>query len=404
MKVADEVTSPAVGDPDCELAGLLSGGPEGVLTVHDAAADDLYAYAWFLLAPGRHAADDGPAEAVLDALLVAAETVGELVNPGLTRAWLYALTRNECLRVANHRSAGWPSAEVEAAELAGRHELTLAEVATILGRAVRPSGEPEPPVPVMATPEWVRAELAAATGVEAAGRRAELAARAHPYDSEGFPIALDSRRLSARALAWSAAAAVLVALALLATLPGGGGIASSALPGPARAAAVVAPVAGGPEPAPLPTLRATPFGVVASTGAPRPAPAPDRGADRRTTTPAPTPADPDAAAGSRTDGTADDDGGRRIALLVSARRTDDCDGSWTAGIRVWAYGREQGAVARVTVSAPGAGPVVLSGGDGSWSGELGGLPAGQDATLTVTAAAADGSTLRSASRTVDPDC
>jgi DNA-directed RNA polymerase specialized sigma24 family protein len=169
-----------VGDPDSDLAGLLAAGTEGLVAVHDAVAADLHAYAWFLLAPGRHAADDGPAEAVLDALLVAGETAGELAHPGLARAWLYALTRNECLRVvASRRAAVWPGAAAEVAELAGRHRLAPAEVAAVLGEAARPDADPGPATPVKAPPRWLRAELVAALGVEAAGRRAELARRAH---------------------------------------------------------------------------------------------------------------------------------------------------------------------------------------------------------------------------------
>lgn len=401
MRIADEVASPAVGDPDCELAGRLAGGTEGVLEVFDAAVGDLLAYAWFLLAPGRHAADDGPAEAVLDALLVAGETIDELVAPTLTRAWLYALTRNECLRDASHRSAGAPPAELEAAELTGRHGLTAAEVAVVLGRAVRPAADPGPPVPARTPPGWLRAELVAALGAEAAGHRAELAARAHPYDPEGFPVPVDSRRLSSRALAWSAAAAVAVGLVLLVTLPTGGGAAGSALPGPVRAAALVAPVEVGAAPAALPTLGATPFGAPATTVGPRPEPATDRGADRRDTTTAPTSAPPPATDRTRTEGTATgDDGWRRTALLVSVRPASRCGGTWTASVRAWAYSREQAPVARVTASAAGAGTVALSAGGGTWSGRLSGLPAG-DVTVTVTATAADGSTLRSVTREVD---
>ncbi len=387
---------------DPELAGSLAGGTAGLLAVHDAIAADLHAYGWFLLAPGRHAADDGPAEAVLDALLVAGETAGELVDPTLTRAWLYALTRNECLRAAARRSAGWPAAGEEAAELAGRHGLAAAEVAAVLGGPVRPAAEPGPPVPVTAPPGWLRAELVAALGVEAAGRRAELARRAHPYDPEGFPVPVGSRRLSARALAWSAAAAVLVALAMLVTLPPGGGP-TSALPGPALAAAVPAAAAVASTPAPLPTLRAAPFGAPpATTVAARPRPAPDRGADRRPA--ATTPAAAPAAERPATDGATGDEGWPRTALLVSVRPDRDCGATWAADLRVRAYGQEQGAVARVTAGADGAGTVALAGGDGTWAGELAGLPTGRGVTLTVTASRADGSTVRSVTRQVEHDC
>ena len=385
-----------MGDPaGSELAGLLAGGTEGLVAVHDAVAHDLHAYAWFLLAPGRHAADDGPPEAVLDALLVAGETAGELVDPALTRAWLYALTRNECLRLASRRTAGWPAGAAEAAELADRHGLAPAEVAAVLGHAVRPEAEPGAPVPAAAPPEWLRAELVAALGVEAAGRRAELARRAHPYDPEGFPVPVGSRRLSARALAWSAAAAVLVALGLLVTLPAGGP--TGALPGPGLAAAAPAPA--GADAAPLPTLPARPFssGPLATSAGSRPQSAPDRGADRRSAT-----AGPADGAVSRPP-TGGDQRFPRTTLLVSVRPTGDCGDTWTAGVGARVYGRDQADIAAVTASAAGR-TVSLAGADGSWTGELAGLPTGRTVTLTVTATAADGSTVRSVSRQVDHDC
>lgn len=399
-----------MGDPaagarsDRGLAGSLAGGIDGLLAVHDAIAADLHGYACFLLRAGRHAADDGPAEAVLDALLVAAGTIGELADPGRTRAWLYALTRNECLRQVSHRPADRPLAAAEAAELAGRHGLAPAEIGAVLGQAVRPVADPEPPAPVKAPPGWLRGELATAIGVEGAGRRAELARRAHPYDPDGFPVPVDHRRLSARALAWSAAAVVLTALGLLVLLPTGGGP-NGALPGPARAAALPGPAAAGSGAAPVPTLPATAFvdRPPATSAAPRPQPAPDRGADRRSaaTTPASAPA---ARAGTDS---GDGEGRRwpRTALLVTWRPEDGkCGGAWTAELRVRAYGADVAAIAQVTASVSAVATVPLSRDGSGWVGELAGLPGGEQVAVTVRAVAADGSTVRSVSRRLTDPC
>jgi hypothetical protein len=391
-----------VDDPAARprLAGSLAGGIEDLVAVHDAIALDLHAYAWFLLAPGRHAADAGPAEAVLDALLVAGETAEELVDPGLTRAWLYALTRNECLRRAG-RSAGPPEPDAEVAELCWQHGLAPAEVGAVLGWAARVPAEAGRPLPVAAPvpapPGWLREELVAALGVEAGGRRAELARRAHPYDPEGFPVPVDHHRLSARALAWSAAAVVLTALALLITVPAGGPTGTS--PGPALAAEMPGPAAAASFPAAaLPTLVATGFAEAPQTSSRASRPTPDRGVPGQAapaTTPAGTPTARAGTAGA----------GRPAAgLVMSWRPAGDCGSTWTADLRVRVYGREESAVTRVTATAAGGGSVALSRTGWGWAGTLTGLPSGRTATVTVTAGAADGSTVRSVSQELTHTC
>ena len=72
---------------------------------------------------------------------------------------------------------------------------------------------------LIAVVQEVRAELIAAAGPEGAERRAELLRQARPFEVDGFPVPLDRRRLSSRALAWSAAVAVLIAIGLLVALP-----------------------------------------------------------------------------------------------------------------------------------------------------------------------------------------
>jgi hypothetical protein len=196
---------------------------------------------------------------------------------------------------------------------------------------------------------------------------------------------------------------VAVALVLLVTLPAGGS--SGELSRPALAAAVPAPAVATTTEAPLPTLPATPFATSPpASAAPRPQPAPDRGADRR-----PAATTPAAAPDSRQRADDAPTGDRRrpstmLLVIVSADRDRPCGDSWTADVRARAYGAEQAAIARVTASVAGGGAVALSGGDGSWSGQLAGLPTGRAVTVTVTATAADGSTVRSVSRQVEHDC
>src|SRR5206468_3785233 len=102
------------------------GGTEPLLAMYDAYADRLYAYSVFLLAD-----PDGAAAAVYDAFLVAAERASaSLPDPSRLRPWLYALTRNECLRRRQRRARTDPHAEV--AELA-RYGLDSAEIAAVLG-------------------------------------------------------------------------------------------------------------------------------------------------------------------------------------------------------------------------------------------------------------------------------
>ncbi|MEZ5117115.1 MAG: sigma-70 family RNA polymerase sigma factor [Candidatus Nanopelagicales bacterium] len=75
------------------VEGLRTGGPEGLGPVFDAYAARLVAYARTLLRDTAAAED-----AVHDSLLVALDRIDQLRDPDLLRPWLFAITRNECLR------------------------------------------------------------------------------------------------------------------------------------------------------------------------------------------------------------------------------------------------------------------------------------------------------------------
>lgn len=80
------------------VAALDAGHPRGFARVYDAYSDRLYAYSRAVI-PDAAAASD----ATHDALVVAGQCIGKLRDPHRLRPWLYAVTRNECLR-QHHRS------------------------------------------------------------------------------------------------------------------------------------------------------------------------------------------------------------------------------------------------------------------------------------------------------------
>jgi hypothetical protein len=362
------------------LAVALGGGTEaGLLAIYDAYGPDLFGYAEFLLA-ARSDADraDRAAAAVLDALLVATGAVGELADPDQVLPWLLALTRNECLR----RGAGAP-AEDEAAEL-GRRGLGPFEVAALLGFA--PASLPRRVAPEHAPPDWLRAELAAAGGAEAAAFRAELARRARPFEPDGFPIPLDRRRLSGKVLAWSAAVAVVIALGLLVALPTKGNAGSSAA-APAAPAEVAAPItAAAPAEAtdePVPTLGQAPFGSAGAASAPVTAASTAVAAEADAGTRSPAPASRAAAAPqARTDGSGDRSRGTGSIEVSWTAATGSCDDTWSAHLHATTGGVE---VSRVTAVARTGAVVALHRDGEGWSGDLTGLPTRGSVTVSVFA-------------------
>jgi RNA polymerase sigma factor (sigma-70 family) len=80
---------------DSELvASIVAGDPAGLGLAYDWYSDSLYKYCRSLLSNPADAAD-----AVQDTFVVAASRLAELRDPGQLRAWLFAVARNECLRI-----------------------------------------------------------------------------------------------------------------------------------------------------------------------------------------------------------------------------------------------------------------------------------------------------------------
>jgi RNA polymerase sigma factor (sigma-70 family) len=76
------------------VASTVAGDPRGLAIAYDRYADPLYKYCWTLLRDPADAAD-----AVQKAFVIAASRLDGLRDPGRLRAWLYALARNEALRI-----------------------------------------------------------------------------------------------------------------------------------------------------------------------------------------------------------------------------------------------------------------------------------------------------------------
>jgi RNA polymerase sigma factor (sigma-70 family) len=80
---------------DSEVVGsIVAGDPHGLDDAFDRHADPLYKYCRTLLRDPSDAAD-----AVQDAFVIAASRLDRLREPDRLRAWLYALARNESLRI-----------------------------------------------------------------------------------------------------------------------------------------------------------------------------------------------------------------------------------------------------------------------------------------------------------------
>ena len=80
---------------DSELvASIVAGDPAGLALAYDWYADSLYKYCRSVLSNPADAAD-----AVQDTFVIAAGRLAELRDPDQLRAWLFAVARNECLRI-----------------------------------------------------------------------------------------------------------------------------------------------------------------------------------------------------------------------------------------------------------------------------------------------------------------
>lgn len=150
---------------DSELvASIVAGDPDGLALAYDWYSDSLYKYCRSVLSNPADAAG-----AVQDTFVIAACRLAELRDPGQLRGWLFAVARNECLRIGRSprpaprvtvppgmtdtviditegaaeraelrallttAARGLDPAEREVLELQLRHGLEAAEVADVLG-------------------------------------------------------------------------------------------------------------------------------------------------------------------------------------------------------------------------------------------------------------------------------
>jgi RNA polymerase sigma factor (sigma-70 family) len=82
-----------MGDSEV-VASIVAGDPDGLAEAYDRYAEPLYKYCRSMLSDPADAAD-----AVQDTFVIAASRLAGLREPERLRAWLYAVARNECLRI-----------------------------------------------------------------------------------------------------------------------------------------------------------------------------------------------------------------------------------------------------------------------------------------------------------------
>jgi RNA polymerase sigma factor (sigma-70 family) len=87
----------SVRDPDI-VAAIVAGDPAGLTAAYETYAPALYTYCRSLLRDADDAAD-----ALHDTFIVASQKLDGLRDPERLRPWLYAVARNECLRLLNAR-------------------------------------------------------------------------------------------------------------------------------------------------------------------------------------------------------------------------------------------------------------------------------------------------------------
>ena len=92
---------------DSELSSPLQATVQGLLTeAYDKYADPLYKYCLASLGEPAEAAD-----VVQDTFVIAAARLADLREPDRLRAWLYAVARNECQRLARPGRPEFASAQ-----------------------------------------------------------------------------------------------------------------------------------------------------------------------------------------------------------------------------------------------------------------------------------------------------
>src|SRR6516165_6395958 len=88
-----------MGDSEV-VASIVAGDPEGLAEAYDRYADPLYKYCRSMLSDPGDAAD-----AVQDTFVIAAARLAGLREPDRLRPWLFAVARNEALRILRARNA-----------------------------------------------------------------------------------------------------------------------------------------------------------------------------------------------------------------------------------------------------------------------------------------------------------
>jgi hypothetical protein len=376
---------------------LAEGHLDGLLAVYDSYADRLFGYGSNLLG-----SDDAAIGAIRDALLVAQQRAATLTDPSRLGAWLYALTRNECVRRRRHASTD--DLDGELASLVDTHRLALADIATIMGlstdetthrlraRLAAGSGRRVDESPSLPAPATLRAQLTAGAAEDAADYRDAVVRRAGPFGDDGFPQPLDQRRITGRALAWSTAAAVLAALALLVVLPGNDAASGTTLAGLPGAAAPSNPgLATLPQPS-FDTRDAWPMPPAVSllprSAAGRPVePAPTDPPTGTTRAPAPAPQGtiglPPVPNGGEPP--AADSG---VVTWYQNRTAPACTATWVALVHAAVLGADPARVDRVVARWNDRGhvhPVALQRSGPGWGASLTGLPTGRTVSLVVQA-------------------
>jgi DNA-directed RNA polymerase specialized sigma24 family protein len=236
-----------VAPVDNVVAELLRGGGQNALdAVFDYYAEELYDYSLTFLDP------ESAADAVHDALLVAMAWAGKLEHHEQFGLWLFALVRNECLRVLR-RGGGSPAVHVgahsadasrvhnyssdgngsgllrEVYDLVHRHGFQAREIATVLGvspgraQSLRDRSEtklgggrrvitPSNVVPRPVLPAELRNRVLSSAAVPSrVAYRGELA---EPRRRSGFPVPLDRIEEFKRVRVMRTAAILLTMLAV----------------------------------------------------------------------------------------------------------------------------------------------------------------------------------------------
>lgn len=85
------------------VAALVAGDPRGLEGAYRAYADRIYTYCRGVLRD-----PDAAADAVHDTFVLASQRAHQLRDPARLRSWLYAIARNECLRLLRGRARGVP--------------------------------------------------------------------------------------------------------------------------------------------------------------------------------------------------------------------------------------------------------------------------------------------------------